>query len=150
MDMSADLYTSDKLRSIKLSRQQFVADNIFKSVINIASSPYTLNELLYNIDTVRIGYMTYKLFDIIMFSYNNLAFDIIKLLRLKFKDDISIFIVYKFNSIDKEFTNMNLRGIDNMINERFYAIPTDIQKITNILENNYRIDSVDINICIKW
>jgi hypothetical protein len=150
MDIPIDLFSSGKLRALKPSKEQFIANKIFDSVINFASSPYAPNELIYSIDSIPIGYLSLEQFKLSISSLNNLVFDIIKLLKLKFKDDISIFIMYKFNCIDDKTPVDNyIKPIDNLLQNKFNAIHSDDQKIKVILEN-YRINSVDLNICIKW
>lgn len=146
-------YTSAKLRALKRSKERVISDNILKTVIKTASDPFEPNELLYKIDHYPIMHPYYdiKQFKLCMATFDKLASDIIKLLRLKLKDDISIFIVYKFNNtVLSSSHNIN---IDEMLNSRFYAIHSDEQKIENILEDYKFIkntNGVDINICIKW
>jgi len=150
LDVSIDLLSSDKLRAMKPSKEQFIANKIFDSVINYASNPYAPNELIYSIDSMLIGNLVLEQFKLYISSLNYLAFDIIKLLKLKFKDDISIFILYKFNCIDdKTPVDSYIKPIDNVLQNKFNAIHSDDQKIKIILKN-YRINSVDLNICIKW
>lgn len=58
--------------------------------------------------------------------------------------------MYKFNCIDDKIpVDNHIKPIDNLLQNKFNAIHSDDQKIKVILEN-YRINSVDSNICIKW